>query len=65
MKLVNIILSEVIQSQKTTHGMHSLIFVQRPGIFKIQFTDHMKLNKKEDQSVDTSVLFRRADRSLI
>jgi hypothetical protein len=24
-----------------------------------QLTDHMKLNKKEDQSVDTSVLLRR------
>ena len=25
----------------------------------IQFTDHMKLKKKEDHSVDTSVLLRR------
>ena len=25
---------------------------------KIQFTDHMKLKKKDDQSVDTSVLLR-------
>jgi hypothetical protein len=25
---------------------------------KIQFTDHMKLKKKEDQSVGASVLFR-------
>jgi hypothetical protein len=25
----------------------------------IQFTDHLKLKKKEDQSVDTSVLLRR------
>jgi hypothetical protein len=27
---------------------------------KIQFTDHMKLKKKEDQSVDASVLLRKA-----
>jgi hypothetical protein len=26
---------------------------------KIQFKDHMKLTKKEDQSLDTSVLLRR------
>ena len=28
------------------------------GISKIQFTDHMKLKKKEDQNVDVSVLHR-------
>jgi hypothetical protein len=33
------------------------ILAQKLGIPKIQFTDHMKL-KKEDQSVDTSVLLR-------
>ena len=27
--------------------------------FKIQFTDQMKLKKKEDHNVDTSVLLRR------
>ena len=32
---------------------------QKFGIPKMQFTDHMKLKKKEDQSVDTSVLLRR------
>jgi hypothetical protein len=26
---------------------------------KIKFTDHMKLKKKEDQSVDASILLRR------
>jgi hypothetical protein len=26
---------------------------------KIQFSDHMKLKKKEDQNVDASVLLRR------
>jgi hypothetical protein len=34
------------------------ILAQKLGICKIQFTDHMKLKKKEDQSVDTSVLLR-------
>jgi hypothetical protein len=28
----------------------------------IQFTDHMKLKKKKDQSVDASVLLRRWDK---
>jgi hypothetical protein len=45
------ILSEVTQSQKNTHGMHSLIsgLVQKFRIPKIQFEKHMKLKKKEDQ----------------
>jgi hypothetical protein len=30
-----------------------------PEAYKIQFTDHMKLKKMEDQSVDTSILLRR------
>jgi hypothetical protein len=55
MELEYIILSEVTQPQKNTHG----ILAQKFGIPKIQFTDHMKLNKKEDQSVDTSALLRR------
>jgi hypothetical protein len=29
---------------------------------KIQFTDHMKLKKKEDQCVDTLVLLRRGNK---
>jgi hypothetical protein len=29
---------------------------------KIQFTDHMKLKKKEDQSVDTLVLLQRGNK---
>jgi hypothetical protein len=29
---------------------------------KIQFTDHMKLKKKDDQSVDTSVLLRMGNK---
>jgi hypothetical protein len=32
------------------------------GIIKIQLTDHMKLKKKEDQSVDTSILLRRGSK---
>ena len=48
---VESILCEVTQSEKNAHGMYSL------RIPKIQFTDHMNL-KKEDQSVDTSVLRR-------
>jgi hypothetical protein len=31
---------------------------------KIQFIDHMKPKKKEDQNVDASVLFRRANKIL-
>jgi hypothetical protein len=30
----------------------------------IQFTDHMKFKKKEDQSVDVSVLLRRGNKIL-
>ena len=61
MELENIILSVVTHSQKNTHGMYSLVSVilgQKLRIPKKQFTDHMKLKKKEDQSVDASVLFR-------
>jgi hypothetical protein len=31
-------------------------------IFKIQFAKHMKLKKKEDQSVDTSIFLRRGNK---
>ena len=34
------------------------ILAQKLGIPMIQFTDHMKLKKKEDQCVDTSILLR-------
>jgi hypothetical protein len=64
MELENIILSKVTQSQKNTHGIHSLnkwILAQKLRITKIQFTDHMKLKKKKDQSVDTLVLLRRGN----
>jgi hypothetical protein len=39
------------------------ILAQKLGIPRIQFTDHMKL-KKEDQSVDASVLLRRGNKIL-
>jgi hypothetical protein len=40
--------------------VHSLISgAQKLQILKIQFIDHMKLKKKEEQSVGSSVLLRR------
>ena len=36
-----------------------MILAQKLGILKVQFIDHMKLEKNEDQSVDTLVLLRR------
>ena len=35
------------------------MLAQKLGIPKIQFTDHMKLKKKEDHSVGVSALLRR------
>jgi hypothetical protein len=40
------------------------ILAQKFIISKIQFTDHTKLKKKEDQSVDASVLLRRGNKIL-
>ena len=37
---------------------------QKLRIPKLQFTDHMNLKKKEDQSVDASVLLRRGSKIL-
>jgi hypothetical protein len=66
MELENIILSEVTQSQKNTHGKYSLLSVyfiaQNLGISTIQSAKHIKLKKKEDQSVDTLVLLRRGNK---
>ena len=62
MKLENIILSEVTQTPKDIHGIISSdkwILVQKLRISMIQLKDHMKLNKKEDQSVDVSHPLRR------
>ena len=41
------------------------ILVQKLGIPKIQFIDHVKIKKKEDQSVDASVLLRRGNKILM
>ena len=38
------------------------ILAHKLRILKIQFTDHMKLKKKEDQSVHASVLPRRGNK---
>jgi hypothetical protein len=38
------------------------ILAQKFGIPKIQFTDHVKLKKKENQSMDTLVLLRRGNK---
>ena len=70
MELESIIPSKITQSQKNTHGMHSIaltnkwILIQKFRIAKIQFTDHMKLKKKEDQSVDSSDFLRRGNNIL-
>jgi hypothetical protein len=63
MDLEGIILSEVIQSQENSHDMYSLKSGYYPRNleyprYKIQFAKDMKLNKREDQCVDTSFLFR-------
>jgi hypothetical protein len=58
MELANIILGEVTQSQKNILT-DKWILAQKFSIPKIQFKDHMKLQKKEDYSVDSSVLLRR------
>ena len=61
MDLEGIILSEVTQSQKNSLDMQltdKWILAQKLRIPNIQFAKHMKLKKKEDQSVDTSPLLR-------
>ena len=55
MELENITLSEVTQSQKNIHHTRyaltdKWILAQKFRIPKIQFTDHVKLKKKEDQN---------------
>ena len=61
-ELENIILSEVTQSQRNIHVMYSLISGLLPQTLRIpniQLTDHMKIKKNEDLSVDTLFLLRR------
>jgi len=64
MDLENIILSELTQLQKNTHGVYSLIsdIRQKLGLPMIQLTDHMKLKRKEDQNMDASALLRRGNK---
>jgi hypothetical protein len=38
------------------------ILAQKLRTPKIQFAEHIKLKKKEDQSVDTSILFKRRNK---
>ena len=63
MELENI-LSEVTQSQKNTHGMltNKWVLAANLRIHNIQFTDHMKFKKKEDQSMDALVLLSRGNK---
>jgi hypothetical protein len=57
MHLENIILSEVTQSENTWYALtDKWLLTQKLRISKIQFEKHMKLKKKEDQSVDTLLL---------
>jgi len=64
-ELENIILSKITQSQKNTHGIHSLkwILAKKLGIPKIQFTNYMKLKKNKDQRVDASDFLRRGNKN--
>jgi hypothetical protein len=63
-----IILSKVTQLKKE-HTWYvptdKWTLAQKLGILKIQFTDQMKLKKKEDQSVGASVLLRRGNKILM
>ena len=63
-----IILSEVTQTLKDMLGMYSLIseiLAPKLRISMIQLTDHMKLNKKEGQSVDASIPLRRGNKIIM
>jgi hypothetical protein len=63
MELENIILNEVTQLQKNTYAFtDKWILAQKLGTAKIQFTNHMKLKKKEDQRVETSILYIRGNK---
>ena len=61
MELENIILSEVTKEHTWYALTDKWILAQKLRIPKIQFTDHMKLKKKEDQNVDASVLLRKVN----
>ena len=57
-----------MEKKKKEHIWYALtdkwILAQKFGILKVQFTDHRKLRKKEDQSVGASVLLRRGNKIL-
>ena len=60
----NIILSEVTQ-KKGTHMLvitDKWILVQKHRVPMIQPTNYMELKKKEDQSVDASILHRKGNK---
>jgi hypothetical protein len=66
LELENIILSEINQTQKDTHVLtDKYILAENLRILTIKFTDHMKLNKKEEQSVDTSILLRKGNKIIM
>ena len=52
---------------KKEHTWYTLtdkwLLAQKLGTPKIQFTKHMKLKTKEDQSVDTSIHLRRGEQN--
>jgi hypothetical protein len=59
-ELEKFILSEITQSQKEyICTLGKWILVQKLQITRMQFTDHIKLNKKEHQSMGVPVLLRR------
>jgi hypothetical protein len=64
MDLEDIILSEVTQSQKNTHDMHSLIsgYLPRNLEYPRYNLQNTKLKKKEGQSVVTSFLLRMGNK---
>ena len=52
MELENIILSNLITKEHTWYALtDKQILAQKLGILELQFTHHIKLKKKEDQSV--------------
>jgi hypothetical protein len=49
---------------KDKHYLREVDISPKVRITKIQFTDHRKLKKKDNQSVDASVLLRRGNKML-
>jgi hypothetical protein len=66
MELENIILSGNPVTKEHPWHTHTDkgILAQKHRIPNIQFTDHMKVKKKEDQSMDALVLLRKGDKIL-